>query len=225
MLEYADREVEFPNRFKLVPVNGTTDTFDLVPVPGQVTKEGRALNKEFFDSIKSEIGTVKNDIKTTIDEVNSLSNVYNIGILTTESRILSDVFSLKEEWTIESDLKVTHKQSGITVSITEKYSDSYNAENFIDCNDNTSAMNSNGYMTFHRAAPWRLKQILGKIRSERSSGHNYPILIGNSSRFSTGTYQSFSETVADTNQFDFTMDTEQADFYMCCGSTDLTRFD
>lgn len=61
MLEYDNREVEFPTRFKLMPVNGTTDVFDLVPVPGEITKEGRALNKEFFDSIKGDIQSITVD--------------------------------------------------------------------------------------------------------------------------------------------------------------------
>lgn len=40
-----DRVVEHPNRYKLVPVDGTTDTYDLVAVPGTVTAAGTDLNK------------------------------------------------------------------------------------------------------------------------------------------------------------------------------------
>ena len=40
-----DRIVEFPNRIKLVPVEGTTDTYDVVEVPGTVTSEGTPLSK------------------------------------------------------------------------------------------------------------------------------------------------------------------------------------
>lgn len=40
-----DRVVQYPNRFKLVPVAGTTDVVDLVPVPGTVTDEGTPLSK------------------------------------------------------------------------------------------------------------------------------------------------------------------------------------
>ena len=43
-----DRIVEFPNRYKLAPVAGTTDTFDLVPVPGTVTEEGDDISKDNF---------------------------------------------------------------------------------------------------------------------------------------------------------------------------------
>lgn len=40
-----DRIVEFPNRYKLVPVPGTTDQYDFVPMPGTVTEEGTPFNK------------------------------------------------------------------------------------------------------------------------------------------------------------------------------------
>lgn len=40
-----DRIVQYPNRIKLVPVEGTTDTYDIVEVPGEVTAEGTPLNK------------------------------------------------------------------------------------------------------------------------------------------------------------------------------------
>lgn len=40
-----DRVVQFPSRYQLVPVSGTTDTYDLVAVPGIVTEPGTNLNK------------------------------------------------------------------------------------------------------------------------------------------------------------------------------------
>lgn len=39
-----DRIVEFPNRYRLVKVAGTEDTFDLIPAPGEVIQEGTPLN-------------------------------------------------------------------------------------------------------------------------------------------------------------------------------------
>lgn len=41
----TDRVVQYPGRYQLVPVGGTTDTFDLVAVPGTVTAAGTTLNK------------------------------------------------------------------------------------------------------------------------------------------------------------------------------------
>lgn len=40
-----DRSVEFPNRYRMTAVPGTSDKFDLIPAPGEVTNEGTAVNK------------------------------------------------------------------------------------------------------------------------------------------------------------------------------------
>lgn len=40
-----DRNVEYPNRYQLVKVEGTDDIYDLVPAPGTVNNEGTLINK------------------------------------------------------------------------------------------------------------------------------------------------------------------------------------
>ena len=40
-----DRVVEFPNRYRLVPVAGQENTYDFVAVPGTITEEGTPINK------------------------------------------------------------------------------------------------------------------------------------------------------------------------------------
>ena len=40
-----DDVVQYPNRYQLVPVAGTTDQFDLVRMPGAVTAVGTPINK------------------------------------------------------------------------------------------------------------------------------------------------------------------------------------
>lgn len=40
-----DRIVEFPNRYRIVPVEGTSDLVDLLPVPGVITDIGTPINK------------------------------------------------------------------------------------------------------------------------------------------------------------------------------------
>lgn len=40
-----DRNVEHPNRYQLVKVEGTDDIFDLVPAPGTVNNDGTLINK------------------------------------------------------------------------------------------------------------------------------------------------------------------------------------
>lgn len=41
-----DRNVQFPNRFEIVPVPGTTNIFDVIPAPGAVYEEGTFWNKQ-----------------------------------------------------------------------------------------------------------------------------------------------------------------------------------
>lgn len=53
----TDRNVQFPNRFRLVPVPGTNGIYDIEPVPGDVLDEGTLLNKAnlFADPTGEEI--------------------------------------------------------------------------------------------------------------------------------------------------------------------------
>lgn len=45
-MSWIDRVVEFPNRFKLTPVSGQENTYDLEPKEGNVYVEGTLLNAE-----------------------------------------------------------------------------------------------------------------------------------------------------------------------------------
>ena len=40
-----DRNVEFPNRYKLSKIDGTDDIVELIPAPGEVEEEGDYFNK------------------------------------------------------------------------------------------------------------------------------------------------------------------------------------
>ena len=40
-----DRSVQFPNRYRLVPVVGTADVVDIIPAPGEIGNEGTPINK------------------------------------------------------------------------------------------------------------------------------------------------------------------------------------
>ena len=50
--DVKDRLVQFPSRYRLLPVGGTTDTFDLVPITGVITETGTPINKEFLQPIE-----------------------------------------------------------------------------------------------------------------------------------------------------------------------------
>lgn len=45
VLKIRDRQVQYPNRFRLSPVSGQENVYDITPVPGTVTQAGTALNK------------------------------------------------------------------------------------------------------------------------------------------------------------------------------------
>ena len=45
MIDFIDRSVQFANRYRHVPVPGTTDIVDLIPAPGEVSEEGTLINK------------------------------------------------------------------------------------------------------------------------------------------------------------------------------------
>lgn len=53
-----DRVVQHPSRYTLVLVPGTTDTYDLVPVPGAVTEVGTAINKAYLQPIENLLPTL-----------------------------------------------------------------------------------------------------------------------------------------------------------------------
>lgn len=68
-----DRNVEFPNRYRMTKVAGTDDIYDLVPAPGTVETEGDYLNKKTLlsDDVAEKFGlppatTVPNDILSVL---------------------------------------------------------------------------------------------------------------------------------------------------------------
>ena len=45
MLDVVDRNVQYPRRRQLVPVDGQPGQYDVYEVPGTVTEEGTAVNR------------------------------------------------------------------------------------------------------------------------------------------------------------------------------------
>ena len=58
-----DRDVQFPNRYRLTKVDGTDDIYDFEPVPGEVTEDGSLVNKSllFSDIAAGMFGLFGND--------------------------------------------------------------------------------------------------------------------------------------------------------------------
>lgn len=73
----TDEIVQYPNRYQMVPVAGTTDQFDFVRVRGAVTAEGDDLNKANLlpDSICSALGIPTTSLpKDALAALNTLAS-------------------------------------------------------------------------------------------------------------------------------------------------------
>lgn len=53
MISVKNRIVQYPLRYRLTLVSGTTDVYDLTPVTGTITEVGTPINKALFDSLKN----------------------------------------------------------------------------------------------------------------------------------------------------------------------------
>lgn len=71
MKEVTNRITQYPRRFKFVKVEGTEDTYDLVPVTGEIIQEGTPLDKELFDSIQADLDTKADNTKILSQVVRS----------------------------------------------------------------------------------------------------------------------------------------------------------
>ncbi len=66
MKEVKNRVVQFPKRFKLIPVDGQPDVYDFEAITGEVIEEGTPIDKDLFDSIDEAIGEKQDQL--TFDE-------------------------------------------------------------------------------------------------------------------------------------------------------------
>ena len=76
-----DRNVEFPNRFRMTKVDGTDDIYDIIPAPGEVIAPGDTFNKANMlpDSITAMLG-LKMSNPQVADALNVLANVGNLHV-------------------------------------------------------------------------------------------------------------------------------------------------
>lgn len=70
----TDRNVQYPSRYKLTLVEGTSDVYELTPAPGEVSAEGTILNKAnlLADNTAQALGLPQAD-PTVNDALNQLS--------------------------------------------------------------------------------------------------------------------------------------------------------
>lgn len=76
-----DRNVEFPNRFRMTKVEGTDDIYDIIPAPGEVIAPGDTFSKANMlpDSIPALLG-LKMANPQVKDALNVLANVGNLHV-------------------------------------------------------------------------------------------------------------------------------------------------
>lgn len=76
-----DRNVEFPNRFRMTKVEGTDDIYDLIPAPGEVIALGDTFSKANMlpDSIPAALG-LKMGNPQVKDALNVLANIGNVHV-------------------------------------------------------------------------------------------------------------------------------------------------
>ena len=76
-----DRNVEFPNRFRMTKVEGTDDIYDLIPAPGEVIAPGDTFGKANMlpDSIPAALG-LKMGNPQVKDALNVLANIGNVHV-------------------------------------------------------------------------------------------------------------------------------------------------
>lgn len=76
-----DRNVEFPNRFRMTLVPGTDDIYEVVPAPGDVVAEGDTFSKANMlpDAIPALLG-LKMANPQVKDALNVLANIGNVHV-------------------------------------------------------------------------------------------------------------------------------------------------
>ncbi len=66
-----DRVVQYPRRYRLVPVTGQEDTYDLSPVTGTVTEPGTPINKAYLQPIEDAISGIESGVTTVPKATNA----------------------------------------------------------------------------------------------------------------------------------------------------------
>ena len=107
MINIEDRVVQFPNRYQLVLVSGTTDTYDLIEVPGTETAEGTDVNRTALMALQGFCAneTVFNSdgsITETNADLDTKVTVFNSDGSITET-FTSDGISIAKQTTFNAD--------------------------------------------------------------------------------------------------------------------------
>lgn len=76
MINIFDRIIEYVARYKLIPVAGTTDTYDFQIITGEVTEAGTTVNRELLMALQGFYGNeVVFNADGSITETNTVGDV------------------------------------------------------------------------------------------------------------------------------------------------------
>ena len=222
MIEILDEILAGTPKYRITDNNGNIIADNVtIEMITQIIQAGTPINKELFERFETDYS---NQIACKMD----LSNVYNVGILTTEPRTITTSFNDPSTWREESTTKISHTLSGFTILASKVYSDTNSLIKFVDGKSDTNAINDSYYLTFQRAVPWKLKRLNAYIRGEYGSGTYKQLRISLDTEFNTsGKYIAYSSDQQQTNIFDVNLDTAQTSFYMrsITGTNSTTTYD
>lgn len=150
-----DRNVEFPQRYRLQKVDGTDDIFDLIPTPGEIRNEGTLINKSSLlkDATAALFGLSSDAVPN--DAFSKLSGLYQHWWKKTKDQ---DVYAYSN--TLESTYSISAPR--------DIYTGTYDEEKKTIALVKCGTFTSNTVLT---------DDIIGKFMPSSSSGITYGVCL------------------------------------------------
>jgi len=184
-MDFQDRISQYPNRYKLVLVEGTTDTYDLVAIEGVVENNGTPLNATNLNTLAPKdspefTGTPKkNNVElASIDDTVAAAK----KLVTSEPKLVSDVFT--QRITATNDVEIIDSQpdvktaeiksiKGVSVKAVQKNGNFVGMTGWVL--NNATATTSNGIATFTVTANSDCVITADSSQQKSIAGHKYYI--------------------------------------------------
>ena len=167
-----DRNVEFPNRFRMTKVEGTDDIYDLIPAPGEVIALGDTFSKANMlpDSIPAALG-LKMGNPQVKDALNVLANIGNVHVWQRVQTYSDPVPEVPAGYTlgeVETDVllvSVTSNPGNQSKSVLLYYDSSLNVTN-----DGIISVSSSNYVYANVTNMNAVNRIVGQFVSVETIG-------------------------------------------------------
>ncbi len=104
--DVKDRVVQYPRRYRLVPVTGQEDTYDLSPVTGTVTEPGTPVNKAYLQPIEDAISDIESGAMTVGKAANAdkIGNIALSGLAESKSSGTTDLNTIIKSGMYRADV-------------------------------------------------------------------------------------------------------------------------